>query len=137
MASPAAALLLLRPPSCFTSVKYRTILRGSVREFFSSFLGASSFSRRSAALQPELKNKKRRVTTVRGEVMESQYASMTRVPDSELPEPLTGKTWKLDDFEAYLALLVMFICNHCPYVIHLKEDIGKLANSYMPVCCSL
>jgi hypothetical protein len=84
MASPAAALLLLRPPSCFTSVKYRTILRGSVREFFSSFLGASSFSRRSAALQPELKNKKRRVTTVRGEVMESQYASMTRVPDSEV-----------------------------------------------------
>ncbi|CAM6079346.1 unnamed protein product [Sphagnum tenellum] len=27
---------------------------------------------------------------------------------------------------------VMFICNHCPYVIHLKEDIVKLANNYMP-----
>jgi peroxiredoxin len=149
MASPAAAAaaLLLRPPSCLPSVcasrtpllavashrvKYRTILRGSARECFSSFLGASSFSRRSAVLQPELKNKKRRVTTVRGEVMESQSASMTRAPDFELPEPLTGKTWKLDDFEAYPALLVMFICNHCPYVIHLKEDIVKLANNYMP-----
>ncbi len=32
---------------------------------------------------------------------------------------------------------VMFICNHCPYVIHLKEDIVKLANNYIPVCCSL
>jgi hypothetical protein len=54
MASPAAALLLLRPPSCLTSVcasrtpllavaihrvKYRKILRGSAREFSSSFLG--------------------------------------------------------------------------------------------------
>lgn len=99
MASPAAALRLLSPPSCLTSVrasrtpvlavashrvKYRTILRGSAREFFSSFLGASSFSRRFAVLQPELKNKKQRVTTVRGEVMESQSASMTRAPDFEV-----------------------------------------------------
>ncbi|GLJ13839.1 hypothetical protein SUGI_0221050 [Cryptomeria japonica] len=36
------------------------------------------------------------------------------------PEPLTGKVWTLEDFEAYPALLVMFICNHCPFVIHLK-----------------
>ena len=28
---------------------------------------------------------------------------------------------------------VMFICNHCPFVIHLKEDIVKLAANYMPV----
>lgn len=101
MASPAAAAaaLLLRPPSCLPSVcasrtpllavarhrvKYRAILRGLAREFFSSFLGASSFSRRSAVLQPELKNKKQRVTTVRGEVMESQSASMTRAPDFEV-----------------------------------------------------
>jgi hypothetical protein len=26
----------------------------------------------------------------------------------------------------------MFICNHCPYVVHLKEDIVKLSNNYMP-----
>jgi hypothetical protein len=100
MASPAAAaLLLLRPPSCLTSVcasrtpllavashrvKHRTILRGSARECFSSFLGASSFSRRSAVLQPELKNKKRWVTTARAEVLESQSASMTRAPDFEV-----------------------------------------------------
>ncbi|KAH8946271.1 hypothetical protein BDL97_12G085600 [Sphagnum fallax] len=64
--------------------------------------------------------------------MESQSASMTRAPDFDLPDPLTWKTWKMDDFEVYPALLVMFICNHCPYVIHLKEDIVKLANNYMP-----
>ncbi|XP_020533005.1 uncharacterized protein LOC105629143 isoform X3 [Jatropha curcas] len=54
-----------------------------------------------------------------------------RPPNFELPEPLTGKTWKLDDFESYPALLVMFICNHCPFVIHLKKDIVKLTNFYM------
>ncbi|CAA6660330.1 unnamed protein product [Spirodela intermedia] len=52
-------------------------------------------------------------------------------PGASLEEPLTGKTWSLDDFEAYPALLVMFICNHCPFVVHLKKDIVKLANFYM------
>ncbi|CAI9115671.1 OLC1v1016645C4 [Oldenlandia corymbosa var. corymbosa] len=55
----------------------------------------------------------------------------SRAPHFELPEPLTGKTWTLEDFEAYPALLVIFICNHCPFVIHLKKDIVKLANFYM------
>lgn len=53
-------------------------------------------------------------------------------PDFELPEPLTGKVWKLADFEGHPALLVTFICNHCPFVVHLKKDIVKLANDYMP-----
>ncbi len=34
---------------------------------------------------------------------------------------------------SFLDLKVMFICNHCPYVVHLKEDIVKLSNNYMPV----
>ncbi|KAJ0257524.1 Thioredoxin-dependent peroxiredoxin [Hirschfeldia incana] len=54
-----------------------------------------------------------------------------RAPDFELPEPLTGNVWRLDDFELYPCLLVMFICNHCPFVIHLKKDIVKLSNFYM------
>lgn len=54
-----------------------------------------------------------------------------RAPDFELPEPLTGKIWRLSDFDSYPALLVMFICNHCPFVIHLKKDIVKLTNFYM------
>lgn len=54
----------------------------------------------------------------------------SRAPDFQLPEPLTGKVWKLDDFEAYPALLVMFICDHCPFVVHLKGDLVKLANEY-------
>ncbi|XP_068648666.1 uncharacterized protein [Aristolochia californica] len=54
-----------------------------------------------------------------------------RAPDFELVEPLTSKVWKLDDFEPYPALLVMFICNHCPFVKHLKTSIVKLSNFYM------
>ncbi|XP_010537292.1 PREDICTED: uncharacterized protein LOC104812052 [Tarenaya hassleriana] len=54
-----------------------------------------------------------------------------RAPHFELPEPLTGNVWKLDDFELYPALLVMFICNHCPFVIHLKKEIVKLSSFYM------
>eukprot|EP00249_Psilotum_nudum_P002740 c15867_g1_i1 orf=87-887(+) len=55
----------------------------------------------------------------------------SRAPNFELPEPLTGKVWKLDDFESFPALLVMFICNHCPFVAHLKIDLVKLANEYL------
>lgn len=54
-----------------------------------------------------------------------------RAPNFEIPEPLTGKVWKLEDFESHPALLVMFICNHCPFVIHLKKALVKLANFYM------
>ncbi|KAG9457153.1 hypothetical protein H6P81_001661 [Aristolochia fimbriata] len=54
-----------------------------------------------------------------------------RAPDFELPEPLTGKVWKSDDFDPYPALLVMFICNHCPFVKHLKNGLVKLSNFYM------
>ena len=54
-----------------------------------------------------------------------------RPPQFELPEPLTGKIWTLDDFEASPALLVMFICNHCPFVKHLKKDIAKLTSFYI------
>eukprot|EP00897_Mesotaenium_endlicherianum_P003265 jgi/Mesen1/2967/ME000176S02009 len=52
-------------------------------------------------------------------------------PDFELVEPLTGKTWTLSDFEGYPGLLVMFICNHCPFVIHLKKDLAAIGAEYM------
>ncbi|KAK0576510.1 hypothetical protein LWI29_018657 [Acer saccharum] len=68
---------------------------------------------------------------IRAARTESQGVSLGfRAPNFELPEPLTGKMWKLEDFESHPALLVMFICNHCPFVKHLKKDIVKLANFY-------
>ncbi|KAK2658883.1 hypothetical protein Ddye_005416 [Dipteronia dyeriana] len=73
----------------------------------------------------------RKRLTIRAARTESQGVSLGfRASNFELPEPLTGKMWKLEDFESHPALLVMFICNHCPFVKHLKKEIVKIANFY-------
>ncbi|PIA41774.1 hypothetical protein AQUCO_02200302v1 [Aquilegia coerulea] len=78
------------------------------------------------------KAKPTRKLIIRAARTESKGVSLGfRAPDFKLSEPLTGKIWTLDDFESYPALLVMFICNHCPFVIHLKKDIVKLSDFYM------
>jgi len=53
-------------------------------------------------------------------------------PDFSLPEPLTGKTVSLKDYDGAPLLLVAFICNHCPYVIHLKPALVSFAREYAP-----
>ncbi|CAI5476695.1 unnamed protein product [Closterium sp. Yama58-4] len=63
---------------------------------------------------------------------ESQPLALgTRAPDFTLVEPLTGKTWSLSDFDGHPALLVMFICNHCPFVVHIKSQLVALGNDYI------
>ena len=42
-----------------------------------------------------------------------------------------GQVVTLKDFSDSRALLVMFICNHCPYVIHVAEQLAVLGNEYM------
>ena len=41
-----------------------------------------------------------------------------------------GKTHSLDDFKAAPAVLVMFICNHCPFVKHVRSELAKLGKEY-------
>ena len=53
----------------------------------------------------------------------------TTAPDFQLPDT-SGKPVSLSDFEGAPATLVMFICNHCPYVIHIREELSKLAREY-------
>lgn len=53
----------------------------------------------------------------------------TRAPHFALPDP-NGKTVSIDDFASAPALLVIFMCNHCPYVIHLRDGLAKLAREY-------
>jgi peroxiredoxin len=55
----------------------------------------------------------------------------TTAPHFSLPD-LEGKTVCIDDFWASKALLVMFICAHCPYVRHLRAGIAQLARDYQP-----
>lgn len=53
----------------------------------------------------------------------------TAAPDFSLPNPITGGTVSKADF-AGKPLLVMFICNHCPFVVHLKDALGPFADEY-------
>jgi peroxiredoxin len=41
-----------------------------------------------------------------------------------------GATLSLDDFKGAPALLVAFICNHCPYVKHVRHELARLAKEY-------
>lgn len=54
----------------------------------------------------------------------------TQAPDFSLPDVVTGKTLSLRDFEQYEALLVMFICRHCPFVKHLQEALCTFGKKY-------
>ena len=53
----------------------------------------------------------------------------TPAPDFNLPN-IDGKHVALADFKASPALVVMFICNHCPYVKHLQAGIAEFAREY-------
>ena len=55
----------------------------------------------------------------------------TPAPDFKLPDVVSGKTLSLKDFEGKKALLVMFICRHCPYVQHIKHELSKLGKEYV------
>jgi peroxiredoxin len=54
----------------------------------------------------------------------------TGIPDFSLTNAVDGKTVSPEDFEGSEALLVMFICNHCPFVKHVLKEIGRLAGDY-------
>ncbi len=54
----------------------------------------------------------------------------TTAPDFSLIDTVSGKMISLDDVKGEAATLVMFICNHCPFVIHVNQQLVKLANDY-------
>jgi peroxiredoxin len=53
----------------------------------------------------------------------------TPAPDFELPD-VTGRTHRLNDAADAPALLVAFLCNHCPYVRHVETELGTLLSGY-------
>jgi peroxiredoxin len=53
----------------------------------------------------------------------------TTAPDFQLPDT-DGKTVSLDEFKGAPALLVAFICNHCPYVKHIHRELARLGKEY-------
>jgi peroxiredoxin len=54
----------------------------------------------------------------------------TALPDFRLPDAVTGRDVSPADFHDAKALMVMFICNHCPYVQHVMSELGRVARDY-------
>jgi len=54
----------------------------------------------------------------------------TVAPDFSLPDVVTNKTVRRDDFRGQKGLLVMFICTHCPYVKHIEKGLAQLGADY-------
>jgi len=52
-------------------------------------------------------------------------------PDFSLPDVVSGKTVSRPAFAGKKALLVMFICRHCPYVQHVQEELARLGRDYV------
>ncbi|WP_066380123.1 MULTISPECIES: thioredoxin family protein [unclassified Anabaena] len=55
----------------------------------------------------------------------------TQAPDFHLPEVVSGKTISLATFADQKALLVMFICRHCPFVKHVQQELTRLGQDYV------
>src|SRR5690349_21928386 len=55
----------------------------------------------------------------------------TQAPDFSLPDT-TGKMVSLSSFKGAPALVVIFMCNHCPYVKHIRSGLAQLARDYAP-----
>jgi len=64
-------------------------------------------------------------------VHSTMLALGTPAPDFRLLDP-DGRAVALADFSAAPALLVMFICNHCPYVKHLRAGLADFGRHYQP-----
>lgn len=54
----------------------------------------------------------------------------TPAPDFSLPDVATGRAVSLADFASGKALLVVFLCAHCPYVVHIQPQFAGLARDY-------
>ena len=55
----------------------------------------------------------------------------TTAPDFRLPDT-NGKLVSLGELTGHPALLVMFICNHCPFVKHIRAELAQLGRDYIP-----
>lgn len=56
----------------------------------------------------------------------------TLAPGFSLPDTVSGNTLSLEQLRGRCATLVMFICNHCPYVRHVNAELVRLARDYAP-----
>jgi len=56
----------------------------------------------------------------------------TKAPYFNLPDTISGEQKSLPELKSDKATVVMFICNHCPYVKHVQQGLVQLAKDYIP-----
>ncbi len=56
----------------------------------------------------------------------------TKAPDFKLFDTVSNTIKTLEDLKSEKATVVLFICNHCPYVIHINSKLVEIANNYNP-----
>jgi len=54
----------------------------------------------------------------------------TPAPNFHLKDTVSGNYYSLDDLKSDVATVIMFICNHCPFVIHVNHELVNMANEY-------
>ena len=60
----------------------------------------------------------------------NKFATGTKAPDFTLINTIDDKMYSLNDLKGEKGTVVMFTCNHCPFVIHVNEQLVELANEY-------
>jgi len=63
-------------------------------------------------------------------VSSTMLALGTPAPEFSLPDITTDRAVSLQDFQGEKVLLVMFLCAHCPYVVHVRPEIVRLSGDY-------
>lgn len=61
----------------------------------------------------------------------------TKAPDFALPNTIDGSTVRLEDFIGSKGLLVIFLCNHCPYVRHIAQGLAALTKEFQTNGCGV
>ena len=56
----------------------------------------------------------------------------TPLPSFDLVDAVSGRRCTPQDFDQAKALVVMFLCNHCPFVVHVQPEITRLLRDYRP-----
>jgi peroxiredoxin len=54
----------------------------------------------------------------------------TQAPEFTLPDAISGKNLSLHDLKGEFATVIMFICNHCPFVKHIEDELVRLGQEY-------
>jgi len=62
----------------------------------------------------------------------NMIALRSEAQEFKLPDAVTERTMSLSELKGEKGTVIMFICNHCPYVKHVQPELVKLAEDYIP-----